>query len=70
MKPIYEQYVDTLKRTNPRLILEKPKIPCLNLRCQNCPYYQKEVEECDSARRKDFNASAAYYQKAYPEDFL
>jgi hypothetical protein len=70
MKPIYEQYVDTLKSTNSLLLLNESKIPCLSLRCRDCPYDRKEVEDCISARKKDFDASAAYYQKTYPEDFL
>ena len=70
MKLIYEQYVDVLKSINPRLRLEKGKIPCINLCCANCPYDQKEIKDCISARRDDFDATVTYYQKAYPEDFL
>lgn len=70
MKLVYEQYVDVLKSANLKLVLDKRKIPCLDLRCKNCPYYQKEIKDCDSARRRDFDATVTYYQKAYPEDFL
>jgi hypothetical protein len=68
MKLIYEQYVDVLKSTNPRLILKESKIPCLDLLCSCCPYV--DLQDCHSLRIKDFDATVAYYQKAYPEDFL
>jgi hypothetical protein len=69
MKLIYEQYVDTLKSTNSLLLLKENRIPCLDLLCTSCPYFDSE-EDCHSLRRKDFDATVAYYQKAYPEDFL
>jgi hypothetical protein len=69
MKLIYEQYVDTLKSMSTQILLKESRIPCLDLLCTSCPYLDSE-EDCHSARRKDFDATVAYYQKAYPEDFL